>query len=200
MSAASDQQEGRGRKRGRPAARMLEAHAHLLRRVVSAADGQPVQSSISSQNKQLLVVSLACGQHLRQLQLRSLVRSEQEHAARADDVSKGGRGHAGEQAGCPALYCKICDVPKGLGRQASQHECRCYALLAGRFPNLQPLQEVWACGRRVDVFFRESGLAVMVDGEQHFPSEGSGHHTQASWEQAQRDDEFNSKVVAGQAR
>lgn len=177
---------------------MLEEHAHLLRRVVRAADGRPVQCSISSQNKQLLVIRLACEQHLRHLQLRSLVRSEQEHVARPGGDSGECEGHAGAEAPCPALYCRICDYPKGLGMCASRHERRCYALLAERFPNLQPVQEVWAHGRRVDVMISGLGLAVMVDGEQHFPSKGSGHHTKSSWDQAVRDAEFNSAVMAGQ--
>ena len=166
--------------RGRPAQLLLAKYAHVLRRVVRAADNWPINTSSSSTNKQQLLFKLECGKHLRQLQLRTCVRSAQ--LAAQECGSGPGSGHA-----CvPCLECRLC-----AGR-ASAHEQRFFGMLAQCYPDLEPLLEAWVHGRTADALLSGMRLAVMVDGEQHFQ--------QGKRAQGASDAAYDDAVMVGRGR
>jgi len=175
------------RRRGPRPACVEQQHAWLLPHVISTLDGGPVNYSNSSNNKQILVVRLYCGAHNKHLMLRSLVRSAQRAAERAE------RDEDGQGGPCPpVLYCKICDQLQGLGPAASHFEQRLYGLMAARFADHPMVQEACVLGRVVDVWISNLRLAIMVDGQQHFQD---GKRSQAA-----SDAEFNQAVITGRGQ
>lgn len=173
------------RRRGPKPASVEGQHAWLLPWLKQPLGGGEINFSNSSQNKQVLVVELYCRAHSKHLQLRSLVRSAQRVSARGEAC--------GQQGPClPALYCKICDLPSGLGPPASHFERILYGLLASQYPNLEIVQEACMLGRAVDVWIGAERLAIMVDGQQHFQ--------QGKRSQAGTDCEFNQAVMEGRGQ
>ena len=171
---------------------MLKQHAALLPHIAGSADGTALNISNSSGNSQVDLIQLACGKHMKQRQLRSATRS----ALRA-----------GPEADPTLLYCKVCNMPEGLHKvhKASQFEQHLYALLArGDWCCGQPaqwFQESRVLGRySADVWVPELGLAINVDGSQHFPNRNSGMHGTSSAQQAERDERLNRMVVAERGR
>lgn len=142
---------------------------HSLRRhVIRSEDGSPVDFSNSSNNKQVLVIQLACGRHTATMQLRSFIRSIQR--THGKQGTQQGTDVVDSMACATALYCKRCGNTQGMsGAMAASHcESRLYCLLQSRFPDVQWQHEQRVCGRPVDVWVPALKLVLQADGAHHF--------------------------------
>jgi hypothetical protein len=175
--------------RGRKARCLLHEHPQLLQQIMGTTDGQPLNPSSSSTNKQGVVFQLACNQHVRVAQLRSAVRNAQRAKVLQQEPTLG--------------YCKVCNIPyqQQGAAHASQLEVVCYEMLMGQLgPLFEWRHEARLLGRPVDVWVPGLKLAVNVDGQHHTPSCSSGMLSTSSTEQARKDEEFNASVMAGQGQ
>lgn len=165
----------------------LAAHYH-------ASNGVPFQQlTVNSRDGKQYVWELDCHkpQHTRVLRLKSLLGTAERQGAYNHPPS--------------TLHCYMCNCRRVQGprRGPSQHELKLYEKLArcptfySQFrPECKLLLEHFGA---VDVFLPECGVAIMVDGEHHFPNK-QGHHTRGTQEQMVSDLCFDAKVLAGGGR
>lgn len=125
------------------------------------------------------------------MQLKSLLTSMRRHGGRAD-----------------CLHCWLC-MPQGnlldgsKLRHPSTREVETYKQLQllqglGMMPEFQcEVKLLVGQYGAVDIWVLEWGLAIMVDGQHHFPGAAGQHHSNAYEEQKQIDDRFNEAVLAG---
>lgn len=132
----------------------------------------------------------------------------------ADAVSKSIHRHdTGQQHSYtlpPCLHCWMCTphpYPTALPlqllssiRYPSQWEFLLYSTMQEQFPmiELQPEVELLPGHGRIDLYLPQYGIAVMVDGEQHFQHKNAGHHDNSSKQQAGTDMAFGAAVLLGE--
>lgn len=164
---------------------MSKACERLLQHMEGNNSREAAALANNSRNREECVFRLWCGNplHTKRVLITSVFRSMRR-----------GQGHP--------LYCRVCDQPPGAGRQGSSHEQRCYAMMQAHYPDVKLCLESMVLGSSshspVDLYMPCACMAVYVDGEHHFTSQGTaGHNQQGSTEQASRDAAINQAVARG---
>jgi hypothetical protein len=137
---------------------------------------------------------LACRQHRRLMQYRSVLKSIARHEGKPT-----------------CFHCWLCMSQEQMAegcdmRQPSAHELVLYVHLQGlQFVGLLPefqceIRVLPGTYGAVDVWVPGWRIAIMVDGEQHFPGASGQHHSKSYLQQKETDDSFNAAVLAGQGQ
>lgn len=181
---------GHSRKRGKPS-HSQQTHADVYGAVVGKPSTEMLRNSSTNAHK--VELQLACGQHYRYMTLRAAVEAKRRLAAKSSTCVN----HDSFK-----LYCKVCNMPEGQGRQASKLERACFGLLEQLYPGETVYLEVRVLKQggpkqaAADFFLPGLRLAVMVDGKQHDPSQGQIQLNSSAQEQAARDAAYDAMVAA----
>uniref|UniRef100_A0A7S0WR40 Uncharacterized protein n=1 Tax=Chlamydomonas leiostraca TaxID=1034604 RepID=A0A7S0WR40_9CHLO len=169
-------------KRGRRA-RALAALSQYLHPCNGHEAGAAVAAS-STDHKQH-VWWLSCRQHTTIKTAGAIARSMRRTPEHAHTVP-------------PALVCKECHAGRaatmGMRMPSLWEQCMGLFLHGEGLVAVREFKALQGSWGAIDFWLPAFSLGIMVDGEQHFPSHSSGHHTSSSMEQAARDARFNAEV------